>query len=550
MLNQLHVQNFALIEDITLNLKSGLNIITGETGAGKSILLGALGLISGKRADVSVVRGNAKKCIVEGEFSLAQYNLMTFFSENDLDLEEPTLIRREISSAGKSRAFVNDTPVNLSVLKELGEKIIDVHSQHSNLLLAAPEFTFSLLDGIAGQKDKLGKFLSDYSKWKELKKELEDLEEKQNQEKLNLEFNQFQLNELVTANLKEGEQEEIEKEFDLLNNAEEIKEKSAVVVNNILYGSSSVQEQLQDAEIALEKLAEFNSDYAGNKERLSSTLIEIKDIAEEVEQLSNGINSNSNRVAEIDERLGLFYSLQKKHNLASVEQLIERRNELQNLVDLVVGGDDNLEGLRKEISKIESNLEKQATTLSNNRKKAAKEVIGTVISDLNLMGISQAQLDFEIEKVALNSFGFDKIDILFSANKGKPLAKLNKTASGGELSRVMLSLKKIMSTKTSLPTIVFDEIDTGVSGEVADQMGVIMKEMGSKLQVITITHLPQIAAKGSAHYKVFKSHDSEITSSQIEELSSDLRIDEIAQMLSGSKITDAARQNAVELMAN
>ena len=548
MLNQLHVQNFALIEDITLELEKGFNIITGETGAGKSILLGALGLLSGKRAETSVVREGAKKCIIEGEFSIGDYGLDEFFDTNDLDFEEPTLIRREVSSSGKSRAFVNDTPVNLSVLKELGELIIDVHSQHSNLMLNNPEFTYNLLDGFGKQSDEIKEYQIGYSEWIELKSELSDLEEKQNQEKLNLDFNQFQLNELTTAQLKEGEQEELEREFEILNNSEEIKSSSSIVVNSILYNNGSVQELLQDAEAALEKLSAFDESYSENKNRVSSVLIEVKDIAEEVEQKVGSLSSDSFRVDEIDERLSLLFNLQKKFNVASVEQLIEKRLALESAVNLVTGGSEEIEKIKGRIVALESILKKQAKGITQGRKKAAEKIAKLVVEDLKLMGISQAQFQFNFEEASLNKWGSDKIDIQFSANKGKSLGKISKTASGGELSRVMLSLKKIMRLQVALPTIVFDEIDTGVSGEVADQMGLIMKQMGKEIQVLTITHLPQIAAKGNAHYKVFKSHDSELTTSNINKLGKQDRILEIAQMLSGSEITSAAKQNAIELI--
>ncbi len=548
MLNQLHVQNFALIEDLKLNLQSGLNIITGETGAGKSILLGALGLISGKRAEQSIVRLGAKKCVIEGEFSLKNYGLEKFFESNDLDFEEPSIVRREVALSGKSRAFINDTPVTLNVLKELGAQIIDVHSQHANLLLAKPEFTFKLLDSYSGKQKEVTSFQNKYLILLEKEKLLLALKVKQEQEKLNLEFNQFQLNELLSNNLKEGEQEQLEKEFEVLNNAEEIKDSAALVVNNISYDRPSVQGLLQEAEIALDSLSGYDNDYQELKSRLSSSLIELKDIADEVEQKVGSVSANSARASEIDDRLSILFSLQKKYNVASVEQLILKREELQDLVNLVEGGNEGLETLNNRIEADKAILLKEANVLSKARLVASKEIVNEVVKDLKLMGIEHAQIDFKLENTELFKFGIDKVDILFSANKGNTLAKLDKTASGGELSRVMLSLKRIMGAKTALPTIVFDEIDTGVSGEVANQMGVLMKEMGAGLQVITITHLPQIAAKGNAHFKVFKSHDKELTTSQIEHLDKSLRINELAQMLSGSKVTETARKNAIELL--
>ncbi len=549
MLNQLHIQNFALIQDLELNLKSGLNIITGETGAGKSILLGALGLLSGKRSDVSVIRGDAKKCVIEGTFKVDNYGLEAFFEDHDIEFEANTIIRREIALSGKSRSFVNDSPVTLSVLKELGSFLIDIHSQHSNLVLADPKFSFLLLDSYANQKALLADYQVEFRVWQKVKKQLGELLETQKKEQLNLEFNQFQLKELTDANLKPGELELLEKEFEVLNNAEEIKEYSSEVAKKILYGSGSVQNTLQDCEQSLGKLSGFDEDYSELHDRLSSSLIELRDIAEDLQDRCRGLSSDTNRVKTIDDRLGLLFGLQKKFNVSSVEYLIERREELVSIIASVEGGDDEISALTKEIAIKEAGLKGKAEKLRKGRAKAVKAINKEVISDLHLMGISQAQIDFEISDSELTSYGFDLITILFSANKGKELSSLSKTASGGELSRVMLSLKRILSSKSSLPTIVFDEIDTGVSGEVADKMGGIMKYMGSTMQVLTITHLPQIAAKGDAHYKVFKSHDTEITTSQLKELNKEDRIEEIAQMLSGAKITQAALDNAAELLS-
>jgi DNA repair protein RecN (Recombination protein N) len=549
MLNQLHIQNFALIEDLTLDLKSGLNIITGETGAGKSILLGALGLLSGKRAEISVVRKGTKKCIVEGSFSLGSYGLANFFTENDLDFEEPSIIRREVAVSGKSRAFINDTPVTLSILKLLGDKVIDVHSQHANLLLTKPEFSFKLLDDFAHQNEKLEKYQVNFKAWQALKIQRSELEETQKQEKLNLEFNQFQLNELTAAALKEGEQGELEKEFEVLNNAEEIKECASIVVNNTLYSASSVQEMMQESISALDKLSGFDERYQSLKDRMASSLIEVKDVAEGVEQISGSMRSDAQRTKEIDDRLSLLFSLQKKYNVASVEQLITKRESLKKAVNLVLGGSDVLDALHAELKKSEYELGNKADILSKGRIKSGKFIADRVIDDLKLMGIENAQLQFEIKPIDLSVFGKDQVNILFSANKGTNLGWLIKTASGGELSRVMLGLKKVMSEKSSLPTIVFDEIDTGVSGEVANKIGALMKEMGTQLQVITITHLPQIAAKGNAHFKVFKYHDEYLTTSQIKELKNESRVEEIAEMLSGSEVSEAARKNATELMS-
>lgn len=548
MLSHLHVQNFALIQDLKLELKSGLNIITGETGAGKSILLGALGLLGGKRADLSIIRKGTNKCIVEGEFSLKTYELESFFIANDLDFEEPTIVRREISISGKSRAFINDTPVKLVVLKEMGDRIIDVHSQNSNSILAKYDFAFSLLDNFGGNRDVLLEYEKLFADYVQKKADLKELKAQREKEKLNLEFNQFQLNELSRSNLIDGEQDVLEKEFEILSNAEEIKSNGSIVINNIFHVNSSVNNLLQEAIISLDKLSSFDDCYSSLKDRLASSLIEIKDIAEDVQNKISGLSSDFSKVQIINDRLDVIYSLQKKYNVSSIEQLIEKRDGIQKLVDLAVGGDQELSCLTHEIEIFKSSLLSKARNISDLRKNNAPEVANEIIKDLKLMGINDAQINFKFSDSDLNKFGTDDIAFLFSANKGSDLQKLTKIASGGELSRLMLSVKRIVGTKTALPTIVFDEIDTGVSGEVANQMGRLMKEMGEKIQVITITHLPQIAAKGNAHFKVFKSNSNEETTTQISELTNHSRIDEVAQMLSGSNISDSARQNALELI--
>ncbi|MBL57540.1 MAG: DNA repair protein RecN [Flavobacteriales bacterium] len=548
MLNQLHVKNFALIEDLTLSLEPGLNIITGETGAGKSILLGALGLLSGQRAETSVVRAGSKKCIVEGEFSLSSYGLNAFFNTHDLDNEEPTIIRREIAASGKSRAFINDSPVTLAILKELGEHIIDIHSQHSNVLFTQPEFSFKLLDYFAEQREDFLLYQSVYKRWAKCKRELAELKELQRQEQLNFEFNQFQFNELSATNLEVGEQDKLEKEFEILNNAEAIREHASWVVNKTLYQSNSVQELMKESITALEKLRGFDERYESLEKRFSSAYIEVKDIAEEVEVMSGSIQSNAQRVQEIDDRLGVLFALQKKYNVSSIEQLITKKDALKEVLDRVLGSGEEVSQLELELKELKQDLLQKADLITKGRKKSGKVISNSVINDLKLMGIEQGQLSFDFKEVDLFSYGKDQLNILFSANKGNKLGPLVKTASGGELSRIMLSLKKLMSEQYALPTIVFDEIDTGASGEVANKIGDVMREMGSQMQVITITHLPQIAAKGNAHFKVFKSHSETNTTSKIKVLNKQNRVEEIAQMLSGSEVSDAARKNALELL--
>ena len=548
MLNNLHIQNFALIQDLKLDLKHGLNIITGETGAGKSILLGALGLLSGQRADLSIVRNGANKCIVEGEFSLNNYGLEVFFKTNDLDFDEPTIIRREISVLGKSRAFINDTPVKLAVLKELGDRIIDIHSQNSNLILAKYEFAFSLLDNFGDNRKTLLDYQKIFTEYIEKQRELDDLKVKQEREKLNLEFNQFQLNELLNSNLLNGEQEILEKEFEILNNIEEIKSSGSIVVNNLSDKDSSADHLIEEAITSLDKLSSFDVSYISLRDRLSSALIELKDISYEIKYKINDLSSDFSKVQQINDRLDLLYSLQKKYNVSSVEQLIEKTEAIKKLVDLAVGGYEGLNLLSEEIKAYKSELLDKAEKLSSFRKEFAPKVSSEITKDLKLMGINEAKLEFKFAKTELNKYGTDEIDFLFSANKGDVLSRLTKVASGGELSRLMLSIKRIIGTKKALPTIVFDEIDTGVSGEVANQMGLLMKQMGEKIQVITITHLPQIAAKGNAHFKVFKSNNNVQTTTHIKKLTDESRVDEVAQMLSGLNISNSARQNAIELI--
>lgn len=548
MLKNLHIKNYALIEDINLSVTEGLNIITGETGAGKSILLGALGLLTGKRADVSAVRKGEKKCVIEGEFGIKNYGLAGFFQANDLDFDESTIIRREVAANGKSRAFINDTPVNLNLLKSIGEVLIDIHSQQDNQHLKSALFFYALLDNYGGQIKETLAYAKSFADFKKLQNQLAVLLEEQEKEKLNKDFNLFQLKELEAANLKENEQEDLEREFEVLNNSEELKELGSVVVNAILYDNDSVNDRLSEVHQALIKLSKISDDYSEMSNRINSAIIDVKDIAEEVGSRLNNISGDANRVVEIDERLALFFALQKKHNLASNEQLIERRDKLKALVSLADEDSSEINDLKARITALEQTLKKQAEGLSEVRKNAAIAIEKEVCADLKRMGINQPQIQFKLEESDLNANGCNSIEVLFSANKGTDLGNITKSASGGELSRVMLSFKKILSSKKSLPTILFDEIDTGVSGEVADQMGMIMKQMGSSMQVISITHLPQIAAKGHSHFMVYKNHDAEQTSSQIKLLSKEERINEVAQMLSGAKVTEASKQNAIELL--
>jgi len=551
MLKHLSVQNYALIDKLEVELTDGLTIITGETGAGKSILLGALGLIAGSRADTQSLQDKTKKCIIEAAFSIKEYKLKDFFKDNELDYEAVSTIRREINPEGKSRAFINDTPVTLNQLKELGERLIDIHSQHQTLSLNGADFQLSVVDAFAKHEDVLTEYKSEFKNYKLLEKQLNELIERESQAKKDLDYFQFQFNELEDANLKAGEQTEMEQELETLNNAEDIKLNLSKAAFSLAGGEQNLLSSFNEIKAILNSLSKFKPEIAELSTRINSAYIELKDISNELESLEQEIVYDPKRIELLNEKLDAIYRLQQKHQVKTIDELIAIKEDLSNkLLDF--------SSLETEILKTKAALElstktltSKSKTLSDNRKKVIPKIEKEIASLLASLSMPNAQL--KINQAALEQFGttgIDKISFLFSANKGSDFKELNKVASGGELSRLMLSIKSLIAQLTALPTIIFDEIDTGVSGDVADKVGSIMNTMSDKMQVITITHLPQIASKGASHLFVYKEDKNNKTYSNIKKLNSEERIQEIAKMLSTGSPTAAAISNAKELLKN
>lgn len=551
MLTHLSVTNFALIDNLEIDLPSGLTIITGETGAGKSILLGALGLIIGQRADTAALQDKTKKCIVEGAFKISDYKLQHFFKTNEIDYADETIIRREISPEGKSRAFVNDTPVNLSVLKELGVSLIDIHSQHETLTLNDSSFQLSLVDIFASNQSLLNSYSTSFLIYSAKKNELKELLDSEAKAKKDADYFQFQFNELDEIDLKGLDQQAMEQELETLNNAEEIKTTIAKAYQALQGGEQTIVSLLNQVKTEVTAMAKYNAAVKNLAERLASSVIELKDISNDLDDVEQSINHDAKRIEELTSKLDILYRLQKKHNVSSVSELIEIKENLSNQLLAIHSLDSDIAKLKAEISKLEAVLKKQAEELSTKRKKASPAIekeIGVLLADL---GMPNAILKIKLEPLAgelFNSTGIDKIQFLFSANKGADFKELHKVASGGELSRLMLSLKSLIAQLTSLPAIIFDEIDTGVSGDVADKVGLIMQRMAKQMQVISITHLPQIASKGSSHLFVYKEEKAGKTYSRIKKIEKEERILEIAKMLSTQNPTDAAIKNAKELL--
>jgi len=555
MLRHLTVQNYALIGKIEIDFPNGLSIITGETGAGKSILLGALSLIAGNRADASALQDKTMKCIVEGTFEIKNYDLRNFFSLNELDYAEQTVIRREISPSadGKSRAFINDTPVTLSQLRELSLELIDIHSQHETLTLNEAGYQLSVVDAFAKTSDSVEKYKTDFKKYKESEKHLAELTEKEKQSKLDADYWQFQFDELEKANLTEGEQEKAEDELKVLENAEEIKSvmekiSSALSGGDSLHGTSVIN-SLAEIKSQLSSISKLNSAYNELLARINSSYIELKDITGEIESLSEKISFNPGRAEELTNRLDEIYRLQKKHQVNSVEALLEVKKRVEEKVLAVASLEKEINALQMETEKQRQKLFMQAKKISADRKKCLAKLEKEVSALLSTLAMPNAQ--FRAEHILLETLteqGIDKIKFLFSANKGSDLKEISKVASGGELSRLMLSIKSLIAKNTALPTIIFDEIDAGVSGSVAEQVGKLIFGMSSSMQVVAITHLPQIASKGNSHFTVYKEEKSGKTFTQIKSLSKEERVNEIAKMLSAGKPTDASVKNAKELL--
>lgn len=546
MLKSLYIKNYALIDSLEIDFESGLSVITGETGAGKSIILGALSLILGQRADVKTLKKDEVKCVIEGVFDVLAYDLKAFCEEKGLEYDEHSyILRREILSSGKSRAFINDSPVSLGDLKELGSQFIDVHSQHQNLLLGDGRFQMQVVDIMADNRDLLKQYQISYRRYKQAEKELIDLKESILKSKEEEGYLRFQCDALHDAALKEGEQEELEQELEVLTHAEDIK--TALYKVHLLLSDDDrgILFSLKDSLNASNSLSKVFAKSEEVSRRLESAYVELKDLNVDVQRFAEDIEFNPERLIAIQERLDLLYSLQAKHRASTVAELLSIYNELAEKISAIDNSDEELMRLEKVLSEKWAEVEKQAQVLSTRRKKVSSKLEKELVEKVSYLGMPNVKFECRIEtKKHADLMGFDDVVFLFSANKNMPLQPVADTASGGEVSRIMLCLKALIAGKMALPTIIFDEIDTGVSGEIADKMGVIMKEMSEEMQVLVISHLPQIAAKGNAHYKVYKDDESETTTTHLIRLEESERIDEIARMLSGATITDAARENA------
>ena len=549
MLIKLFVQNYAMIRELDVDLQNGLTVITGETGAGKSILLGALSLILGSRADIAVLLNKNEKCIVEGTFRIDENDLADFYSSNELDYEVVTTLRREINPAGKSRAFINDTPVTINLLKELGEKLIDIHSQHQTLMLNDNMFQLNVIDSFAGTSKLLKEYRPAFSKYIRLKKEYNTVKEKSDKNKSDLDYYRFQLNQLEEAKLKKGEQEELETEQETLSHTEEIKSALSLASNHFLSEELSILSKLRDVKMHLGKIKAFLPEGEILLQRTESSFIELRDLAAEIEKLSSSIEADPKRLSYINERLGIIFSLMQKHHAGNLNELLVRQEELSNLVKSIVSSDERLAMLDSLVEKETAFLEKLSGQISQMRADIIPEIELKITELLKELGMPNAKFRISMSRLKdFTSSGIDQADFLFSANKQVSPENLAKIASGGELSRVMLSLKSLLTMNNSLPTIIFDEIDSGVSGEVADKVGQILSRMGEYMQVVNITHLPQVASRGNRHYHVYKDDVGESTFTRIRLLSPDERVIEVARLLSGSEVTESALKNARELL--
>ncbi|QEE49962.1 DNA repair protein RecN [Flavobacterium alkalisoli] len=549
MLQSLSIKNFALIEHLDIEFSDKLSIITGETGAGKSILLGALGLVLGKRADLTSLKDKEQKCVIEAHFKINGYNLKEFFAENDLDYEDITIIRREILPSGKSRAFINDSPVNLQELQELGDFLIDIHSQQQTRELSDEQYQMQILDAIADNTALITKYKGELSVVKSVQSGLKKAKEQKESLSKEQDYNTFLLEELIAANLKEGEQAELEAELEKLSNVEFIKESLAKVVSIANEEQMGVLQNLKEIKASLQKISGISAQYNEFYERISSLLIEFDDINNEVGQDAEKLADDPQQLELVNQKLQLIYMLQKKHQVATVEELIAIREELDGKVVMADELDSTIEKLEAQLEKAKAEADATALTIFENRQKAIPVLTDKVTAILTQLGMPNARFQFDItHKENYTPNGKDEINLLFSANKGTDFGLLKKVASGGEMSRIMLAVKAVLANYSQLPTIIFDEIDTGVSGEIANKMGDIMKVMSSEMQVFAITHLPQIAGKGVQHYKVFKTTQADTTVSELKLLTEDERVREIAEMLSGKDITDSALNHARALL--
>ncbi len=549
MLVKLYVQNYALIKELDVEFENGLTIITGETGAGKSILLGALSLILGNRADTSVLLDKNDKCIVEGTFNIQNYDFNDFFSGNALDYDPVTTMRREISTAGKSRAFINDTPVTLSQMKELGEKLIDIHSQHQTLMLNDNSFQLNVIDSFAGTSKIKINYQAAYSNWLKLKKEYDLLKEKSAKDKADLEYHEYQLKQIEDAKLSDGEQEELEKEQELLAHSEEIKLSLTGAAQLFSNDGISILSMLREVKSNISRIKSFLPDGDELLARTESSLIELDDLATEIERLDSTIEADPKRLVFVNDRLNTIYSLIQKHRVNSLAELFVRKVEIESIIRSVESAEEKLTELEKQIDKEVNTLKSLSGEMSDMRKSVLPDVETKITELLKQLGMPNARFRIILKQSdVFTQRGIDQVDFMFSANKQIQPENLARIASGGELSRVMLSLKSLLTMNNNLPTIIFDEIDSGVSGEVADMVGRILSAMGKYMQVVNITHLPQVASRGTRHYHVYKDDTADSTITRVKLLSPDERILEVARLLSGSEVTEAAVKNARELL--
>ena len=551
MLKRLAIKNYALIDNLDISFSEDLNIMTGETGAGKSIILGALSLILGQRAESKYFFNQQKKCIIEGIFLVNGFQLNEFFAENDLDYDLETVLRREISSDGKTRAFINDTPVHLSTLKKLGEKLIDVHSQHATLEINDEDFQLLVIDTVAGNQNLLNNYREVFKSFKKAQTQLKDLISQSEKSKSDLDYFQFQLDELEKANLTQGEQTELEQELDSLTHAEDIKKSLMSSISVLSENEPSAIVQIKEAAANLANAEKYNPEISSLTERLNSCLIEVKDILSEIERIEQSSLINEVRLQEVSDRIDLIYSLQKKHRAASDIELIAIRDEISHKLNSILFVDEDIEKLKVEVDNHYKKVLDLSVQLGKSRTECIPKVEMQVMNTLTQIGMPNAVLQVVNDTLPEGKFdlnGNNQIRFLFSANKGQSPLPMNKVASGGELSRLMLSIKSLIAVHTALPTIIFDEIDTGISGEVALKVGNIMEKLSKNMQVIAITHLPQIASKGDTHYRVYKDEKGDITNTNITKLNQEERILELAKMLSGDNPGESALQNARELL--
>lgn len=552
MLKHLYIKNFTLIDELDISLYEGFSVITGETGAGKSIILGAIALLLGQRADSKTIKQGAEKCVIEAHFDLSRYNMQAFFDENDIEYDaDDCIIRRELTAAGKSRAFINDTPVALSMLKELGDQLMDVHSQHQNLLLNKQDFQLEVVDIIADDAAQLAKYQQTYTAYQAAEKELAELQAAIERNRENRDFLQFQYEELENAHLVEGEQEELEQRSDTMEHSEDIKSALYTTDNALSADQNGVIEQLRSSLSALRSIEAVYPEVGDLIQRIDSSYIDLKDVAHEISSLLESVDFDPAELDQVNNRLDRIYELEKKYHVDAIEALIEKREMLHQQLQAIENGDESLDEVKARVSQLEAQARKEAEALTQLRTKAAKKIEDEMQKRLVPLGMPHVRFSIQLTTIELGVNGCDRVSFLFSANTSTPLQPVSQVASGGEIARVMLSLKAMISGAVKLPTIIFDEIDTGVSGKTAEMMAQIMKEMGGHgRQVISITHLPQIAALGSVHYKVEKNETANGTTSKMRQLDADERVREIAQMLSGSDVSEAAIQNAKALLGH